>query len=476
MVKKSNKPTKFVRLIVYPIIGIFFVSLLVIVLNMASGYRLYIDKSHISFQKTGMIIVNSKPADASIFLDGKYTKNKTSLPFISVRIANVKPGNHKLSIEKAGYQTWNKAIEIKANMVSWANYVLLFPELIKSEEKTNLRGLKNIAESSNKRYFLYSKNNSKNEEELFQYDVNNDNLKSVWPIDNITLAESWLQNPQIIAAKLNNNNKVLLKLKKEASEESVILDFSKTEPTYSYRLDLTKFPIAKIEWNPKNQNELIGIMNSSLYRITLENNGQTTQNLIAKGVIDFSIDNSGTIFYVYESATGNAVAKIQPDGSGLNIYSDSVEKSKLYVFAYSKQKNILAVLPNDTKKLIVYYQINGAKTSLQLDQKTLGMEWNKNGTRLAYFDGNLARVYDFEKMEEKSVDIGTKIIQLTWYYDENHLLIQAETGLFVVDYDGFNKTMLAQKVSNAFIFNQSSVFYSTTKNNVESYYKIDLNF
>ena len=74
------------------------------------------------------------------------------------------------------------------------------------------------------------------------------------------------------------------------------------------------------------------------------------------------------------------------------------------------------------------------------------------------------------------MDIGTKIIQLTWYYDENHLLIQAETGLFVVDYDGFNKTMLAQKVSNAFIFNQSSVFYSTTKNNVESYYKIDLNF
>ncbi|MDD5693141.1 MAG: PEGA domain-containing protein [Patescibacteria group bacterium] len=476
MVKKSNKPSKFSRLVIYPVVGIFFIFLLVYVLTLASGYKLFIDKGLVSFQKTGMIIVSSKPADAKIYLDGKYANSKTTLPFLSVRIADVKPGKHTIAIEKIGYQTWSKTILVKANMVSWANYTLLFPNSIKSSEISDLEDLKLLSVSDNKRYFLYSKISAKNETLLYQYDVNNDNFKSIWPIANKTLTEAWLQNPQIISANLNNNSKVFLKLKNNASEETVILDFSKTEPAYSYRFDPSKYPMTKTEWNPKNQNELISTMSGSLYRLVLENNGQISQNLLDKNIVDFSVDSSGTIFYVQDLTAGYVVARIQPDGSGKNNIAESVEKSKSYQFAYSRQKNYLALLPNDTKNLTAYYQANGAKTSLQLDQKILGIEWNKDGTRLAYFDGELAKVYDFEKMEEKTVDIGTKINMITWYYDESHLLVQGETGLFVVEYDGFNKTELASKANQVSVFNQSSVFYSTLKGNVKSYYKINLNF
>jgi WD40 repeat protein len=120
MAKKSRTILFIFLLLVFVIIG-------PSIIMYSQGYRFDLNK--MKFLETGGIYVKTNPGDASISIDSKY-QNKTSGFSRDLLIQNLLPQNHKIKIEKEGYYSWEKTLEVKEKMVSEAKYVILFQKEI----------------------------------------------------------------------------------------------------------------------------------------------------------------------------------------------------------------------------------------------------------------------------------------------------------------------------------------------------------
>jgi len=93
----------------------------------SQGYRFDVKK--MKFLETGGIYVKTIPGDTTILIDDDY-KNNTSGFSRDLLIQNLLPENHTIKIEKDGYHSWTKTLEVKEKKVSEAKYVILFPNSI----------------------------------------------------------------------------------------------------------------------------------------------------------------------------------------------------------------------------------------------------------------------------------------------------------------------------------------------------------
>lgn len=73
-----------------------------------------------SFSRTGLIVAKSDPAGAQVYLNDRLTAvTDTNITFLD-------PGTYKVRIQKDGYSTWEKQIDIKADLAEEIE-ALLFP-------------------------------------------------------------------------------------------------------------------------------------------------------------------------------------------------------------------------------------------------------------------------------------------------------------------------------------------------------------
>lgn len=90
-----------------------------LVLLYTAGYRYNLKKAAV--EKHGTLILDSTPEDATIFLNGeRYTETTPTT------IQQLSPGWHTIRFEREGYTSWEKAIEIRPERVSFANAVYLW--------------------------------------------------------------------------------------------------------------------------------------------------------------------------------------------------------------------------------------------------------------------------------------------------------------------------------------------------------------
>lgn len=111
------------RLLIICLISIFILGISVPVFFLSQGYRINLPEK--SLEKTGMLLVKSKPDGAKVFLDEKFI-TATNSP-----VSGLKPGFYNLRISKEGYAEWQKKIEIKEELVTPINTILVSsaPEL-----------------------------------------------------------------------------------------------------------------------------------------------------------------------------------------------------------------------------------------------------------------------------------------------------------------------------------------------------------
>lgn len=90
----------------------------------AQGYTL--DRQSGRLEKTGMILVKSQPDGAKIFVDDKLVSATNAT------LAALKPGRHRVRLEKEGYAAWRKDLPVQTDLVTEVNAVLipLTPKLL----------------------------------------------------------------------------------------------------------------------------------------------------------------------------------------------------------------------------------------------------------------------------------------------------------------------------------------------------------
>lgn len=143
------------RIFFYTLVAIFFISAPILIMY-SIGYR--IDWNNRSIVETGVISIDAQPKDATVYLSGMKIDKK-----LPIRITNRIPGTYTLKIEKTGYKTWEKTIDIKSKQTTYIKDInLLRDRLPVPVFPKNDKKITNIYPSANGNFLIIvsEKNNS----------------------------------------------------------------------------------------------------------------------------------------------------------------------------------------------------------------------------------------------------------------------------------------------------------------------------
>lgn len=94
---------------------------------LVTAQGLTFDFQNFQFVKTGALFLKFNPSDASLLLDGKPKEISRGLVIPGVLVTDLRPGAYHLMLQKEGYETWEKNLEIKSGLVTAATHVELWP-------------------------------------------------------------------------------------------------------------------------------------------------------------------------------------------------------------------------------------------------------------------------------------------------------------------------------------------------------------
>lgn len=140
----------------YTLVTIFFVSAPILIMY-SIGYR--IDWNSRSIIETGVVSIDAQPRDATVYMSGVKINKKLPL-----RLTNRMPGTYTLRIEKTGYKTWEKTIDIKSKQTTYIKDINLLRDRLPVPVFTkNDKKITNIYPSADGNFLILTseKNNSK---------------------------------------------------------------------------------------------------------------------------------------------------------------------------------------------------------------------------------------------------------------------------------------------------------------------------
>lgn len=92
-----------------------------------AGYRYDMNKHKLLL--TGSLFIKSTPTDAMVYINDELAGTKTPL-----RINHLTPNRYDIRIEKDGYTTWKKSLEILPKETTFAEHITLWPQSPKSTQ------------------------------------------------------------------------------------------------------------------------------------------------------------------------------------------------------------------------------------------------------------------------------------------------------------------------------------------------------
>ena len=450
---KSNKPSKIARFVVYPLLAVLFVLLASFVLALANGYWPTMNNGRIIFVRTGMLIVASRPSGGKIYLNNKDTKSTTGFYLFANKFSSLLPSTINVEIKKQGYRTWQKYVDIFPGVVSWANYVLLFPEKLAIEKVTPPSG-NLLSKSVDGRQLLFFEGGSSMK--VTSYDSENFSARSFWPSNTADLPV-WLKAPQITSASYNqSNDRVLYTIKNGDITEFVVTENNNNDIKLIILNEQLASNPSEVSFSTVDSNQLYATKDSNLYLLT--STSKSLGSSLVKNLISYSVQNNRLIYYVSRNDQGLLLLEhMNLDGSNKQTISQSIATSGSYRFAHTPDQDILALLNVDTKDLYLYYPGNGGKmTTLGLASGIVGMTWSRNNQKLLYYGKNSIYRYDSEKKKETFSSTTEEITSAVWFFDDCHFLISDKQSLYVIDYDGTNKVPVSAAPISSYAIDSSN--------------------
>lgn len=363
--------------------AIFLIGGTFLAINFAKGYRLNFKKKKIS--ETGLLVVNSLPNGASVYLNNKLTTATNNT-------LNLPPGDYQVKINKDGYSSWQKTLKIEKELVTQAN-ARLFPSAPDLKSLTS-SGASNVTPSPNgeKIAFCSASASAKLKNGLWVLDLTNQPIsliKNLHQVSNNTSSSRcekaeliWSPDSKQILFHSQKNNFLL--------EENQFNDLNK-------QLDITaRLSLLISEWE-----ERIALKNKErlrkLPKFIIKIATQSAQNVY------FSPDEEKILYTATASATipDNLIPHLP--ASNTQKQTRKIEPDGIYVYDLKEDKNFY--LAKTTKK-----------------EEPLG---EKTETRLL----NIKNQYS--PLESQPIQ---------WFPDSNHLIFIDHKKLTVIEYDATNQT------------------------------------
>ncbi len=406
------------RRITYSIFIAAFFIIAPILIMYASGYRYNFKKNKI--EKTGILYVDSRPRQSLIYIDGKY-RDKTP-----ARFRYMLPDTYRIKVEKEGYHTWEKDLEIKSNLTTFSKDTILFK---KSLPMNIISGEINIfTVSPDKTKMIYSII-SESGEELRIFNLKNQldlliekfSPNSYSQIDFIQWSPK--QNKAIINQKISEFNKFII----------VDVETLKTRELF----DITRLNFNELKWDNRDENYLYGLREAVLYQIDMISN--SVKPIISGRIQDFQVNNNILLLMeiINEESFVSRVAineknpekiqKIKLPSTEFGLYPESRD----YLILIDQNNNDFFILKDNS------FSEENIERSIILQDRAKKFVWSDDAKKILYNTDFEISIFNFETAHKDLVTrySGT-IIQAAWHPENNYLIYQTENKIKAIEADG----------------------------------------
>src|ERR1700683_1325409 len=390
--------------------------------------------THKIIQK-GHIILQSTPRGLLVTADGKRLHKKTPYQ------AAFTVGQHRLSLEDAGYWPWQKTLSVVAGQVTLAQYVILVPK-------------KPVASVLDSRTQIVAQSMSKDHRHLAYITGGPD--AALYTLDLGNPKPVKLYTPAAATAGAGAETLTGVTWSDDASH---LLVSSTINGQPEYRLvsasggtplDLTgqyQENFSGLQFSSGNWQQLYWISADGLRRLDL--GAQTISGVLADHVSQFWVI-AGRVFYVQQTDLGQSLWSLDSHDKHQELIP-ALPASPSYAVTYTTylDQDELAVVPSATGTGTLYSDIFGdtpvAKT---IAHNVTDASFSPDGHAVAFTGPNVIVTYDLEASQIQNrmvryniVDQPGSLSALTWF-DDYHMLVTRGNELYWCEYDGTNRVDL----------------------------------
>lgn len=441
----------------YGLIAIAIALTTVILVYLASGY--YVDRKTGDLIQNGQIIVASQPEGASIYLNEKLQKTKTTGKLV------VPSGSYDVSVQKEGYKTWKNSVALDGGVIRRLDYLLLIPEVMQPTIMQTFSDTPyQITQSIDRRYMsllfssqptsLYIYDIVRPEIAPFVISLPQDLFKDPKSVPNISVVEWSDDNKHMLVTNTNAEGKITdyLLVSRDTSEPPVNL-------SVFYGLSNQQLQLIN---NKKDSYFIFDAAAQTLSTASLQN-PITTQRLT--NVLDFKAYDENNILYITPSSLPEKVAIKIVEGSETFLIRE-VPKDSGYVYGIAKQGATILVGAGSTQdnKVAVYRNPVGylrankdkqlpLATTIFLVEKPEELSFSLDNSVIAVRGGKTiaTHYFDEDKTSRYDVPLGALPQKLVWV-DGKHLMVSNNNMVSLFDFDGTNLQTLTQSNSSLPIF------------------------
>lgn len=443
------------RRILYITFIILFFTITPIISLYASGYKL---GSGFKVQKTGILILDTEPRNAKIFLNGKLQesfiknifnpeKNYIKTP---AKLKDILPGEYEVKIELENYWTWQKKLVIKSGQSTYAENISLFKKTIPLQLFSGK--IEELQFSPDKKDFIIS-----NQDKAILYNIQN---------ETIVFEKDFLKNsPRASSSRdewLSDNYFLIDKVLFERNSQKPIINFNESisKNIKNFKTDQSNSDVVYYDTDSA----------ISSYNIATKENTTIINDV---NVIDF-LPKNDYLFFIKNNfnATDLISLKLSDNTSQKTILQNST-----YSFLHPEQE-LINLYDYNRQTLFLLDPLSSFKSLKQTINNLNKSEWVNNEKFL------FANDFEIWTMNMKSGEItlvtriSEKIQKIITPPNDNYIIYATEKTINVIELDNrdrYNITKLIEMDEIKFPFlnkeGETLYFYGRMNNN-EGLYKL----
>lgn len=432
----------------YALLTFLVVAGTIILVLAGQGYDF--DRSSGEIIQNGLLLVNSRPENAQLTINGQVESDLTPGRF------PLPTGDYELSLSLEGYQPWSKKINVAPNSVEWVYYPLLIPSELSSERVGVWRDLSFVSQSFDAGRVLVRQASDEPVFRLLELDE-----QSISSDEALELPASVAGNNIGTFAALEwsgNSRFVLLTHKRGSTTQFIRLDTE--QPNESVNLStFFDLSLSELQFIDSNPNNLYGLSGGDLRRLDI--NAQTISAPLVREVADFALMRDQFLLYLATTDGQLQLGLIDGDNPPKILESNldgSASRYRVDIGEFDRQLHV-ALLDTRTDEVRIWrdpHTTQDAKPMTQISASGAAeLTFSRNGQfvlaqgggSFASYDLDRDREFHFETPFAKGSD------ELAVWMDGYRLLGFDKANLMhVFEFDGTNALPLVRAEPNLGIF------------------------
>jgi len=411
-----------------------------ILLFYASGYRYNVKKNAV--EKTGALVLETKPSRASILLNNESVNENTP-----ARLKNIIPDKYNVKLEKEGYYTWEKDLEIKSQEATFAEDIILFK---KAEPESIIDSEINWLSFSPTNAFAVFSTSDFDQDYLYLLDLNNQKFNLIYNNN------KKFVNPQAIWS----HDDLMLYFQSNGDQMIFPIQFPKNS------FDLTKFFSVKearnYKWNQQNNQNLFAQVDNSILELDITT--KKFKNIFSinptEKLIDFFIQNDD-VYYIFNIGNKTFLGKATLEDNTLqktlelrndNYHFNGIYNDKIAIF---DNKLSTIYLINQEIDNIYFQKDNIMNLDFHPEKNLLLLQTHQD---LSYLDLNEG------KANERNVTrYSTGLSQASWHNSTNYVINLQNKNINIIELDDrdhhFTISLPYENITNFNTNNDSEIVY-----------------